>query len=56
MNFSKAPEHQIHWGMIDSKCETAMINWVKSVIDMVVSSEATSNDSESDFIIEKIDD
>lgn len=45
MNFPKAPEHQINWGMIDSECETEMINWVKSVIDMVVSGEASSNEA-----------
>lgn len=42
MNFPKAPEHQIHWGIIDSHCKTATKNWIKSVIDMVTSGRASS--------------
>ena len=42
MNFPKAPEHQIHWGMIDSNCEAATKNWIKSVIDIVTSGRASS--------------
>lgn len=41
MNFPKAPEHQIHWGIIDSNCETATKNWIKSVIDMVTSGKVS---------------
>ena len=42
MNFPKAPEHQIHWGIIVSHCKTATKNWIKSVIDMVFSGRASS--------------
>ena len=45
MNFPKAPEHQINWGMIDSECETAMKNWAKSVIDMVISGKVSSDEA-----------
>lgn len=41
MNFPKAPEHQIHWGIIDSNCETEIKNWIKTVIDMVTSDRAS---------------
>lgn len=42
MDFPKAPEYQINWGIIDSNCETATKNWIKSVIDMVASGKASS--------------
>lgn len=45
MDFPKAPEHQIHWGMIDSNCETAMMNWIKSIMNMVASGKASSEEA-----------
>lgn len=41
IKFPKAPKHQIHWGMIDSNCETAMKDWIKSIINIVVSGKAS---------------
>ena len=41
MNFPKAPKHQIYWGIIDSNCEAATKDWIKSVIDMVTSGRAS---------------
>ena len=45
MNFPKAPEHQIHWGMIDSNCETAMKDWIKSIINIVTSGRVSSEEA-----------
>ena len=30
--YPKAPEHEIHWGMIDSNCERKTIQWIQDVI------------------------
>ena len=30
--YPKAPEHEIHWGIVDSNCEQAMIQWIQDVI------------------------
>ena len=45
MNFPKAPEHQIRWGMIDLDCETAMKDWIKSIINIVTSGRASSEEA-----------
>ena len=33
-NLPKAPEYEIHYGMVTTKCENEMIDWIQNLINL----------------------
>ena len=43
-NLPKAPKHEIHYGMVTTKCEKEMIDWIQNLINLCSSHDLDSKD------------